>query len=189
MAKNLLIILSESGSGDAAKVDVFDALLFYDPDVEMIDTRHKDLYLLRTNLDPLRAHFLILKSLPKHISRVIPAEELCGPSLEEMKDVSLNLLKKRSARSFSVRARVRGSDLSPTFVEKEVGAFIKKMTGLMVDLEHPDLVIYIEAIDDLIAVAVLPGGFPISVKSLRQGIASRIDYLSQRFRSSEENEG
>lgn len=188
MARNLLILSSDSGSGEAAKTEVVDALFFHDLDLEVTNTKHKDLYLVRTNLDAIEAHSMVMDSLPTHISRLIPVQKTCVLSLDEMKKACLDLVHEPQSTRFAVRAKVRGSKVSSALLEREIGASIKESTGLSVDLENPDLVIYVEVIGDLVAISVLPAEFPISAKSLRERIISGIDYIREGPKSDEEKE-
>lgn len=189
LAKNLLIVSSESGSEDAAKVEVLDALLFHDPEVKLVETKHKDLFLVITGLKPLKAHSLIIGSLPRHISRVIPVEELCQTDLRQIKESCLRLISGKKAKSFAVRAKVRGLDLSPSSIERDIGAFIKSSTGFAVNLENPDLICYVEILGELAGITVLPGRFPVSVRSLRHNVTYTIRYISDNLNSVSGKEG
>lgn len=188
LARNLLILSSNSGSGEAAKTEVVDALFFHDIDLEVTNTKHRDLYLVRTDLDPIQAHSMVMDSLPTHISKLIPVQKTCALDLDQIKKACLDLVHGQESTSFAVRAKVRGSKISSTLLEREIGASIKERHPLSVDLKNPGFVIYVEVIDGLAAVSVLPAEFPISAKSLREKIISSIDYMKEGSKSEEEKE-
>jgi len=173
----VLVVTSESGTGRAGQIEVMDALLPKDMMLDANVTPYRGVLLVRTRLDALKAHSLILSSLPKHISRVIPIETECEPNVDSITNAALAAMRGKGGGPFMVRCKARGSELSETHVERVVGAYVKDRTGLGVDLKDPDFVIHVEIVGNFAGVSVLPAGFPISMKSVREDIVSSMRYI------------
>jgi len=176
----VLVVTCGSGSGKAAAIEVMDALLLGDPDARVETTRHEGVLVVQTSLDPLLAHSLLLSSLPRHIRRVVPIEQECGADFDSIADAALTATRRMSGRSFVVRCKTRGSVLDPDELERAVGQYLRQRTGLAVNLERPDLVIYVEVVDDFAGVVALPFSLPISMESVREDIVSSMRYISGR---------
>lgn len=70
---------------------------------------------------------------------------VCGSDLDEMKKLAIKIVKLGKTKSFAVRARRAGQHkFSSQKIAEEVGAFVKNKTNAKVDLENPDLEIFIE---------------------------------------------
>jgi len=161
-------------------IEVMDALLPRDGQMRAEVTAHRGVVLVRTRLSSLTAHNMVLSSLPRHISRVVPIEIECEPDLAAIAECALAALEAKRPGSFMVRCRTRGSELSASEVERAVGARIREKTSRRVDLKEPDLVVHIEVIEDFAGVSALPAGLPISMKSVRDNIVSSMRYILKR---------
>ena len=85
------------------------------------------------------------------------------------KDVATKVLENRKVESFAIRARrVESYPITSKDIEKIVGQIVKDATGLKVDLEEPDLEIFIEVREQhaYIFTEVLrgPGGLPYGIE-------------------------
>ena len=91
------------------------------------------------------------------------------PSLEALKKALAQLLEGHTAHSFRITARRsdKGFPLSSPQINEELGAFVQGLTGLSVDLEHPDLnlQVHIDPREALVALEEFPGlsGMPVGV--------------------------
>jgi len=173
----VLIVTCESASGEAAAIEVMDALLPKDRDANVEMTKHDGVLIVRTSLDPLLAHSLLISSLPRRISRVVPIGQECRSDLGSIADTALAVARRMSGRSFVVRCKTRGSALKSDDLEKTVGQHLCQHTTMRVDLEEPDFVVYVEVVGDFAGVGAVPFSLPISMKSVREDVVSSMRYM------------
>jgi thiamine biosynthesis protein ThiI len=90
-----------------------------------------------------------------------------APDLESLKEAALKGLASRRFGSFRVTTKrsFKGFPLNSGQVDRELGAAIQAATGARVDLESPELTVFVEILKDRIFVAFDkfsgPGGFPV----------------------------
>ncbi len=68
--------------------------------------------------------------------------------------VLTDYLAKKKVGSFRVKARVRGSKMEEKEIEVAVGKALKESTGLAVDLENPEVTIYVSVVGEIAAITV-----------------------------------
>lgn len=111
---------------------------------------------------------------PSTISRVFgvvsvsPAYSV-RPVITEISELAVGIALLRSPESFAIRARRAGGDISSERIAVEVGAAVQRATGADVDLENPDMEIFVEARQDraLVFTEILRGvgGLPLGAQS------------------------
>lgn len=91
------------------------------------------------------------------------------PELAEISKIAVRIAISSSPESFAIRSRRAGGDISSERIAVEVGSEVQKATGARVDLENPELEIFIEARQDkaLIFTEILRGvgGLPLGSQS------------------------
>ena len=89
------------------------------------------------------------------------------PDIEVLKSAVAAALRGRGFASFRVTAKRsdKGFPMNSGEIDRAVGAAIQSATGVRVDLEHPELTVFIEVLRDRIFYSVEklpgPGGFPV----------------------------
>jgi tRNA uracil 4-sulfurtransferase len=122
-------------------------------------------FLVMAGADALPRVLEVTTELPG-LSVVQPALRL-DPSTEHAARAAVELLRGCPARSFAVRSRRREKTFPVTSMEvaKLVGAVVKDELGLAVDLNHPEVELYVEAYQRELFVAVDrlrgAGGLPV----------------------------
>jgi tRNA uracil 4-sulfurtransferase len=76
-----------------------------------------------------------------------PAQSI-DPDLSEMSRSAVSIASGRNFSSFAIRARRSGGTISSEEIGRFVGEAVRNATGMTVDLNHPDLEIFIEARTD-----------------------------------------
>jgi thiamine biosynthesis protein ThiI len=100
------------------------------------------------------------------IANFSPAHEVAA-DLEALKQSAIAALRERTFASFRVSTKRsdKGFPMLSMEIDREVGGAIKLATGARVDLEHPELTVYVEVLRKRIFYSVekLPGlgGFPV----------------------------
>jgi|YelNatPaOPRAMG01_1025707.scaffolds.fasta_scaffold39868_4 tRNA acetyltransferase TAN1 len=164
MAISLLI--THTSNEKTAAAEILDALLPLDSDARVIPTGYKGVLLVDTKIEPLQASNAIIRSLPSVIKRIVPLMGIVRASMSEIVDLALEIMKNFIPfRSFAVRATIRGSCLGKQSVEKTLGAAIKNNLGARVDLGNPEIIIFVEVVDDIAGISVVSSSHPILVKS------------------------
>lgn len=112
----------------------------------------------------------ICKKLPG-ISTLMPAA-VVGKSIKTINRVALELAKKvglKKSKSFAVRAKRSSKKFKykSKEIEEKVGAHVQKNTSAQVDLEQPDVEIFVEVIEGKVLVSAEKfrgvGGLPVGV--------------------------
>lgn len=111
---------------------------------------------------------------PSTISRVFgvvsvsPAYSV-SPEISEISELAVGIALRHSPKSFAIRARRAGGEIPSERIAVEVGASVQRATGADVDLEDPDLEIFVEARPDraLVFTEVVRGvgGLPLGSQS------------------------
>jgi len=89
------------------------------------------------------------------------------PDLESLKEAAIASLQERSFSSFRVTTKRshKGFPLTSMEVDREVGGAIRQATGARVDLERPELTVFVEVLKDRILYSFEkhpgPGGFAV----------------------------
>ncbi len=89
------------------------------------------------------------------------------PDLSELKRAAVESIKGRSFGSFRVTTKrsYKAFPQNSAEIDRELGGAIKAATGVRVDLEHPELTVFVEVLKDRIFYSVEklpgPGGFPV----------------------------
>ncbi len=100
-----------------------------------------------------------LEEVPE-VERVIPVEAECGADPEEIAEAAVELVEGRitADSTFAVRTIRRGDhDFTSIDVNVVVGDAVREATGASVDLDDPDHLVWVEVLDDVAFVSVLPG--------------------------------
>ncbi|MEM2841768.1 MAG: THUMP domain-containing protein [Thermoproteota archaeon] len=161
------LLITHTSSGKTAAAEILDALLPLDADTHVILTRYEGVILVDTKIDPFQASSAIIRSLPSGIKKVVPLVAIVKASIPEIIDSTLKIMNSyKSNRSFAIRATVRGSRLEKKDIEEMVGATIKDKLGIGVDLKTPEIIVFIEVIDDIAGVSVISSSYPISIKAV-----------------------
>jgi len=90
-----------------------------------------------------------------------------GPDLEALKAAALGSLRGREFGSFRVTTKrsYKGFPKTSVEIEREVGGAVHQATGVRVDLERPELTLFVEVLQDRIFYSWEkhkgPGGFPV----------------------------
>lgn len=111
---------------------------------------------------------------PSTISRVFgvvsvsPAYSV-SPRMADISKLAVDIAMMRSPRSFAIRARRAGGEMPSGRIAVDVGAAVQRATGADVDLDNPDLEIFIEARPDraLVFTEIVRGvgGLPLGSQS------------------------
>jgi thiamine biosynthesis protein ThiI len=89
------------------------------------------------------------------------------PDLGELKRAAVESMKGRSFSSFRVTTKrsYKAFPQNSAEIDRELGGAIKAATGVRVDLEHPELTVFVEVLKDRIFYSIEklpgPGGFPV----------------------------
>jgi thiamine biosynthesis protein ThiI len=89
------------------------------------------------------------------------------PDLGELKRAAVESMKGRSFSSFRVTTKrsYKAFPQNSAEIDRELGGAIKAATGVRVDLEHPELTVFVEVLKDRIFCSIEklpgPGGFPV----------------------------
>jgi thiamine biosynthesis protein ThiI len=100
------------------------------------------------------------------IANFAPAHEV-PLDLEALKAAAVASLRSRTFGSFRVTTKrsYKGFSKNSGEIDREVGAAVNEATGVRVDLEHPELTLYVEVLRDRIFYSYEkhkgPGGFPV----------------------------
>ncbi|MCX8207754.1 MAG: tRNA 4-thiouridine(8) synthase ThiI [Methanothrix sp.] len=111
---------------------------------------------------------------PSTISRVFgvvsvsPAYSV-HPRITDISELAVSIALMRSPKSFAIRARRAGSEISSERIAVDVGAAVQRATGADVDLDNPELEIFVEARPDraLVFTEIVRGvgGLPLGSQS------------------------
>ena len=100
------------------------------------------------------------------VANFLPAQEV-APDLEALKAAALASLRGRTFGSFRVTTKrsYKGFPKNSGEIDREVGAAVHEATGVRVDLEQPELTLFVEVLQDRIFFSFEkqkgPGGFPV----------------------------
>jgi tRNA uracil 4-sulfurtransferase len=100
------------------------------------------------------------------VANFLPAHEV-APDLEALKAAAVASLRGRTFGSFRVTTKrsYKGFPQNSGEIDREVGAAVHEATGVRVDLEHPELTLFVEVLQDRIFYSYEklkgPGGFPV----------------------------
>jgi thiamine biosynthesis protein ThiI len=93
----------------------------------------------------------------------------CEPAIEAVAKVASQIAAERSPKSFAIRSRRGGGEISSTEIAVEVGSAVQERTGATVDLSDPELEIFVEAREKkvLVFTDVVKGvgGLPLGTQS------------------------
>jgi len=93
----------------------------------------------------------------------------CEPAIEAVAKVASQIAAERSPKSFAIRSRRGGGEISSTEIAVEVGSAVQERTGATVDLSDPELEIFVEAREKkvLVFTEVVKGvgGLPLGTQS------------------------
>jgi len=93
----------------------------------------------------------------------------CEPAIEAVAKVASQIAVERSPKSFAIRSRRGGGEISSTEIAVEVGSAVQERTGATVDLSDPELEIFVEAREKkvLVFTEVVKGvgGLPLGTQS------------------------
>ncbi len=93
----------------------------------------------------------------------------CEPVIEAVAKVASQIAAERSPKSFAIRSRRGGGEISSTEIAVEVGSAVQERTGATVDLSDPELEIFVEAREKkvLVFTDVVKGvgGLPLGTQS------------------------
>ncbi|MGC8601115.1 MAG: THUMP domain-containing protein [Thermoprotei archaeon] len=98
------------------------------------------------------------KSKLAYAETIILIDATSQPDLNSMIDTASKVLmvyaSKKKIKSFRVKARVRGSSMEERKIEIEMGRVLKESVGLSVDLENPDVTVYVNVVGEFVAVTI-----------------------------------
>jgi len=100
------------------------------------------------------------------VANFSPTHEI-APDLEALKAAAVSSLRGRTFGSFRVTTKrsYKGFPKNSGEIDREVGAAVHEATGVRVDLEHPELTLFVEVLQDRIFYSYEkhkgPGGFPV----------------------------
>jgi len=100
-----------------------------------------------------------LEGVPE-VERAVPVEAECDADPEEIAETAADLVVGRIPEdaTFAVRTIRRGDhDFTSIDVNVVVGDAVREATGASVDLDEPDYLVWVEILDDVAYVSVLPG--------------------------------
>jgi len=120
------------------------------------------LVLVKADVDPEKLAEAIRAKIPE-ATKVLPIARCVSADLEAISVASVELVELlRDAESFAVHTVRRGThDFSSLDVNYRVGAAIKEVTGLPVNLDFPDRVFFVEILGPHAYLGVVDGGeFP-----------------------------
>jgi len=161
------LLITHTSSGKTAAAEILDALLPFDADARVVSTCYEGVFLVDTKIDPFQASNAVIRSLPSGINKVVPLMVVVKASISEIVESTLKIMNScKSYRSFAVRATIRGSRLEKKDIERTVGAAIKNKLGIGVDLKTPEVIVFIEVIDDIAGVSVISSSYPVSIKAV-----------------------
>lgn len=93
----------------------------------------------------------------------------CEPAIEAIAKVASQIAAERSPKSFAIRSRRGGGEISSTEIAVEVGSAVQERTGATVDLSDPELEIFVEAREKKVLVFTDivkgVGGLPLGTQS------------------------
>lgn len=93
----------------------------------------------------------------------------CEPAIEAVAKVASQIAAEQSPKSFAIRSRRGGGEISSTDIAVEVGSAVQERTGAKVDLSDPELEIFVEAREKkvLVFTDVVKGvgGLPLGTQS------------------------
>ncbi|HII07397.1 MAG TPA: tRNA 4-thiouridine(8) synthase ThiI [Methanotrichaceae archaeon] len=91
------------------------------------------------------------------------------PDIEEVAKVASEIAAERRPKSFAIRSRRGGGEISSTEIAVEVGSAVQERTGANVDLTDPELEIFVEAREKKVLVFTEivkgVGGLPLGTQS------------------------
>lgn len=91
------------------------------------------------------------------------------PTIPDISELAVRIAQMRSPKSFAIRSRRAGGEISSERIAMDVGAAVQRAAGADVDLENPDLEIFVEARQDraLVFTEILRGvgGLPLGSQS------------------------
>jgi len=157
-----LLATTRQGKEDKAEVELLDALVRHDRNVEVLKTDYPGVLLVKTALRPEEALRAVRSMEMAYVEHVFPIHEVVEADLKALEEACLKLAREvglRSGLKFAVRCRRRGRAIrSSVEVERALGQAIREATGAEVDLEEPDVVFRIEVLGDVAGVCLLKGG-------------------------------
>ena len=157
-----LLATTRQGKEDKAEVELLDALVRHDRNVEVLRTAYPGVLLVKTALRPEEALRAVRSMEMAYVEHVFPIHEVVKTDLEALRETCLKLAREvglRPGLKFAVRCRRRGRAIrSSVEVERALGQAIREATGAEVDLEEPDVVFRIEVIGDVAGICLLREG-------------------------------
>jgi len=141
-----------------------------DESVEVSRVGLPGLVVAKTSLDPFDVVRKIRKMATerpwdfRYILKVVPIERIVPTSLDEIKNVALELAKRiRPGETYKVEVNIRLSDLSRREVIEAIAPYIDRK----VNLSNPDKVIRIEVIGVVTGLSLLKLGDEVSIAKIK----------------------
>jgi tRNA(Ser,Leu) C12 N-acetylase TAN1 len=151
----LVLITSEFGKEEAARMEVLDCIFPLDPHAKFADHPFGGLLLLETTASADEASTAIRNCPTSLLFKITPVDTLVPSAIGEISGAVRGLVGSRQCR-IKVRCRRRGRAISSCReVEVTIGEMLKA-GGCSIDLEEPELVIQIDIIGELTTISVRP---------------------------------
>ncbi|AAL82082.1 RNA-binding protein [Pyrococcus furiosus DSM 3638] len=90
------------------------------------------------------------------LQRFIPIDYVVP--LEELENKIEEIAKTIPRGKFAVRAKVRGAKVGEKELERKLGSIIKKITENPVDLENPDVIVFVNVLKNKALISILRPG-------------------------------
>ncbi|MBO3757730.1 MAG: hypothetical protein QXS21_06290 [Thermoproteota archaeon] len=163
-----------------ARIELLDALLLTDKDVEIIETERKNVFKIVTKLNENDFLHLVLSSLPRYIVRVVPIHKTCDLNKDEVIVSTLSLLDNlNSIEKIKVIFRYKKSSRNTFDPIKDKIIEAVKMKGFTLDATSPEVVLYLETIDAKVVISLLRNTLPLSLYSLRRKAYKFVKHITE----------
>lgn len=174
------LVVSVQNKEVKAKIELLDAVLLADRDIEIIETERKNVFKVVTKLNESDFLHLVLSSLPRYIVRVVPIHKTCNLNKNEILMSALNLLDGiNSTKKIKVVFRYKKSSRSILDPIKEELLKAIKMKNFELDTTSPEIILYLETADTKVILSLLKSTLPLSLYSLRDKAYKFIKHITR----------
>lgn len=174
------LVVSVPNKEFKAKIELLDAILLVDKDVKVIETERKNTFKIVTKLNENDFLHLVFSSLPRYTVRVIPIYKTCNLDKNEVLTSALSLLKDLdSNKKIKVVLKSKKSLRSIFDPIKEELLKAVRTKGYELDIVSPEVILYLEAIDNKVIISLLKSSLPLSLHSLRDKACEFVKHITK----------
>lgn len=161
------LVVPVSHKKDRAKIELLDAILLADKEVEISETEYENMLKVTSKLNEDKFLHLIVRSFPRYIARVVPIYKICNLNEDAVLESVLSLLNNIStAKKIKVICKSKKSKRLLDSIKVKLVELVRER-GFELEVVNPELIVYLEATNNDVVLSLLKDILPLSLYSLR----------------------